>query len=43
MKNEQNLPKTLTEREFQLVADHCYQLAQKMVRKRTSSFQPRRE
>ena len=33
MTKERNLPKSLTEREFQLVADHCYHVTRKIVRK----------
>jgi hypothetical protein len=33
MTTERKLPKSLTQREFQLIADHCYHVAQKLVRK----------
>ena len=33
MKNDTKLPKTLTQTEFQLVADHCYRVARRIVRK----------
>jgi len=33
MTKERTLPKSLTEQEFQLIADHCYDVTRKVVRK----------